>query len=75
MTAFKQDGSFDWQDAFVPVALLLSVSLVLIILLVNALTHKFKVDFKWSLIGTGIYFVVIIALVVLQMTVLENLKD
>jgi Ca2+/Na+ antiporter len=69
----KGDGSFDMDNAVIPVTLLVSLSTVLIILLINALTHKYKVDFKWSLFGSGLYFLVIFGLVV-ETLVMKALK-
>lgn len=57
-----ENGSFDFTNAMIPITLLLSLSMVLIILLINGLTHQMKVDYKWSLFGTGMYFIVIIGL-------------
>ena len=60
----EDDGKFDLANAMIPITLLLSLSIVLIILLINGLTHQMKVDYKWSLFGTGMYFIVIIGLCV-----------
>ena len=60
----EDDGKFDLANAMIPITLLLSLSMVLIILLINGLTHQMKVDYKWSLFGTGMYFIVIIGLCV-----------
>ena len=64
VSAFDDEGNFDYKNATIPVTLLCSLSMVLIILLINGLTHGFKVDFKWSLFGTGLYFTVICGLVI-----------
>ena len=60
-TAYREDGSLS-DLAFIPIVIICSQLVVLVIMLFNALSNKFAIGFKYSLVSVCVYFTSIIFL-------------
>jgi Ca2+/Na+ antiporter len=61
-TAFNTDGSFE-KSSIVPLTLIISLFLMLILLFLNACRNSYHLVYKFQLIPSFVYIVVISALV------------
>lgn len=62
-SAFTPDGSIE-TTAVLPISLIVGLLCVLVLLLVNALKTNFKISYKWQIVGTVFYGLILTGLVV-----------
>ena len=61
-TAYNTDGSFE-KSSIVPLTLIISLLLMLIFLFLNALRNGYHLDYKFQLIPSAVYIILICVLV------------
>ena len=62
-SAFADDGSID-STAVLPISIILGLICVLVLLLVNALKTNYRISYRWQILGTVFYGIILTGLVV-----------